>query len=550
MIYLLVIFTILCTSSLKLTADSHTDTLHNYLWANYHLFDQQKEKASAWFDTLIAQHPSVYTYKGYIYFLFNSGNYQQVVEIFKQAHQQIQTDKDMQKIYAHSLLQLGHVTQADAYYLTLYKKYPDDTEIAFYSASAYARQQELQNALDVITAFLAKKGEHPSTFAFHFLHAQIMLKLNNSEQATLSVQKAVQLNPSFDKGWLLFSLLEEQKGNIAQAIVGYSAYLQLTETPQQSIQQHLLQLVLKQKMVEQKTSPLVMSKNCFEKALILFNNNQYTAALAQINECLQFNPDNVEQNLVKIEILVSLGKVAQAVAIARQFIEKNPHEQMWYKVLYVLAEFAQPLVMDTFKDLTTRHKDYLWAPLYLVDLLLKTKEWSQAQKQIAWLQTKIDIAELQTSLAYYQALAYYGQKEFDMMATTLTTLLAKDPNYIPALNLLAYYYTTKGKKYDAATTLITQARILDPNNPALMDTHGVLLYKQKKYTEAGQLLAQAQVHDAHNSTILLHRAKVALRIQDVTTAYHLAQKAHEYTKDPDEHATLKKILAQSSPRPT
>ena len=60
-----------------------------------------------------------------------------------------------------------------------------------------------------------------------------------------------------------------------------------------------------------------------------------------------------------------------------------------------------------------------------------------------------------------------------------------------AANNLAWDYAQQGTKLDRALELAQQARLLDPRNPAVLDTLGVVHLKRREYTKAVQTLEKA-----------------------------------------------------------
>ena len=52
--------------------------------------------------------------------------------------------------------------------------------------------------------------------------------MDSKHHALVSVKKSLELQPRFDRGWLLYSLIEEQLGNTKEALRGYATYLNLS----------------------------------------------------------------------------------------------------------------------------------------------------------------------------------------------------------------------------------------------------------------------------------------------------------------------------------
>src|SRR5207248_11668112 len=83
-------------------------------------------------------------------------------------------------------------------------------------------------------------------------------------------------------------------------------------------------------------------------------------------------------------------------------------------------------------------------------------------------------------------------------------VLALSPNFVPALNNLAYIYSEKLSNLDRATELARKAHELVPAEPSVQDTFGWVLYRQGKYQEAAELLGQSASKSPDKGEIQFH----------------------------------------------
>ena len=79
---------------------------------------------------------------------------------------------------------------------------------------------------------------------------------------------------------------------------------------------------------------------------------------------------------------------------------------------------------------------------------------------------------------------YTQMGDFAKARDSYEKALALDPNFIPALNNLAYIYSEKLSNLDRAADLARKAHDLNPGEPSVIDTYGWVLYRQGKYQEA------------------------------------------------------------------
>lgn len=83
-------------------------------------------------------------------------------------------------------------------------------------------------------------------------------------------------------------------------------------------------------------------------------------------------------------------------------------------------------------------------------------------------------------------------------------LLAIKPDFVPGLNNSAVFYTERMPDLEKAHELARKARTLDPNNPAVADTLGWLLYKRGDYQQALALLVESAGKLPENPEIQFH----------------------------------------------
>ena len=74
--------------------------------------------------------------------------------------------------------------------------------------------------------------------------------------------------------------IEEELGQINNAITGYTNFLKFTQQPNQQVSHHLMQLSLKQKMIQASAPKMESNQSALEKAMLLFQQKNYTGALS------------------------------------------------------------------------------------------------------------------------------------------------------------------------------------------------------------------------------------------------------------------------------
>ncbi|MGB8367537.1 MAG: tetratricopeptide repeat protein, partial [Candidatus Babeliales bacterium] len=469
--------------------------------------------------------------------------YQDIIKFAGSLNAHFAKDPEIQRIFAISFEKMNNHAQADERFIRLNDQFKDHQEIALQTINVYLRKKEPENALKVIDHLLDSSPKKPNIFIFYFLKAQICMQLNKQEDARTHIKKSLEMHPQFDKGWLLFAILEEQAGKIDAAIKGYTTFLEVTTEPNKAIEQRLLALALKQKMEEKSKQPLLVNRSCFDKALLLFKQKQYTRALEQIDQCLKQSPDNNNNKLLKVQILSAQHNFKQAIRLLNKWIDLDPSNTLWHKVLHILPYAGAParLVIQAFEQIKKRHPQQIWPSLYLADIHLQSQNNNTALACLQEVVTQVQDTLLKTKILFQISLLHYENEQFKQMRTVLEQIQQTTPDFAPQLNLLAYYYAMHDINSSKAQTLLDQALCKEPNNPHFLDTQAVIFYQQKKYTQAQKLLKQLVQKIPDDATILIHLAQVLYMLDNKDEALTTIQQAETKAKYQHEKKTINQL---------
>ena len=96
-----------------------------------------------------------------------------------------------------------------------------------------------------------------------------------------------------------------------------------------------------------------------------------------------------------------------------------------------------------------------------------------------------------SSLRYARSMLGQQQDDMALMEADLRAILARDPNNATALNALGYTLADQTDRLDEAYTLISRALELDPDEPAILDSMGWVLYRQGELQRSIEYLTRA-----------------------------------------------------------
>lgn len=526
-------------------ADS-TTSLHQYFWANYSHFSGNSNQAQHWYKKLFSSPHSVYSYKGYIVFLANTKQFQQILSLVHHIEKKFTQDVEVQLILVAALQATKQIEKADALVISLTQAFKNNSEITLLAAQTYLRHQEPENALLTIDTFLNNSANNSSNFIFYFLQAHIYTQLNQQNKALECIQKCLELHPHFDKGWLLCAMLHEKEGKTEEALFGYRTFLELSGGNSE-IQQHILHVIEKSKALADNKQHILSHSVSLDNALLLYKQKRYDQALAHIDAYIQREPQNEEGKLLKIEILYAMQDFKQSARTLTSWIIENPHHELWPKTLYLLAYSGMPRsdIMEAFATILEKYPDNLWCSLYYTDLCIRSGKKSVGINVLEKIMPSISDTSLAAKVGYQLALLYYEINDYTTMYSYLEKAHKLNENCPHINNTLAYYWATKGKDLSKAHQFISKALVVHHENPYFLDTQALILYKEKKYEQAKDILEKLVTYN--NSTIFLHLAKVHYSLNNKEIADVFTKKAEVLVANSQEKKALEKmklLLAQ------
>jgi len=536
--------------------------LHNYFMANYFQFGGKMKLSYEHYKNLIEQDAPVYIYNGYIHLLNDTQNYQHVLQLIPKLEDLFPEDASLQLIFAQVLEKTGKHEQSDEKFIKLNDKFKTNQEIAFSAANSFLRRKEPENAIHVIDKLLNTAPPRPNNFIFYFMKSQIYTQLSsdanasqsvkqeNKTKALESVRKSLDLHPRFDKGLLLHALLNEQAGELDNAIKGYSKFLEVTGGSNREVEQHLLQLIFKQKIqqrdINKSNNSVTLNRQCFDKALSFFDQKQYERAIEQIDGCLKEKPNDDESKLLKIQILSAMQQPQKVAQQLKSWIQQDPNNSMWYQTTHLLTQggISTQQALDLLKEVESQQPHNILPVLYLADLYTRAHNQTQALNYQQKALTLTTDNALKAKILYQMGIMYYDTKNDKGMKQVITQASNIHATFAPLLNLIAYYYVHQEDNTLQAQKLMDIVLTSDGTNPHFLDTQALIFYKQKKYEQALILLKKIAQIVPSDYTILIHLATTHYQSGETKDALVALDKAKQYAKTAEQSHECEQLFKQ------
>jgi tetratricopeptide (TPR) repeat protein len=422
-----------------------------------------------------------------------------------------------EKKYDESILLLENVLSRD----------PQNIDARTLEAQALLAKGDSKKAVQVMEAL---DKTYPKAPGIEYYLALAYLQDNNSSQAIAELKKAVAHNPNYLEAILVLAKLNLQN-NKPQDVISAMVEL-LRKQPSLTAAKLLLVeayrsvgrldeaiAVLRQEIV---TAPQNV-QIYYRLGVVLRQQGKTDEARQAFERTLQLAPDN----LLAIDQLVGLDIESNDFKSAMQRVQsafqKTPNSASLYVIeskVYVAQREWDQAEAALSKALTLDPNSSPACDL-LISTYLGANKLPQALNQI---QTALAKRPDDPKLLMTLGEIYEKQKDPLKARDAYEKLLTKNPEFVPALNNLAYLYAEKLNNVDKAYKLARKARDLQ-SDASIADTLGWVLYKKGDYQQAQTLFQESAGELPHNSDVQFHLGMASYMMAQPDTAGAAFQQA-------------------------
>lgn len=353
-----------------------------------------------------------------------------------------------------------HKEELATLYEALYEKYPDNHEVG-YSLALVRRNMKLQDeALSILEPILKKHREFEPGI---ILKANILLEKGDIENAFDYIEDKYDDFPeNHTLGRLYASMLIDRK-EFEDAETVFSDLIQRYP--------HAPGLKL-------------------SHALVMLENQKMDEAQKELQELVEAGVHVNEGNFYLGRIADRKEQTDEAIEYYFKVKDSIHFEQAVERATYLLTQQDKTeQAIEKLDELRTERPDdskKLWLLQYKLLSTIEDKE-----RAFETLNQAIEAFPQDEQLLYARAMTYEGEGKLDLMETDLRNIIQTNPKNAIAINALGYTLADKTDRTQEALGLITLALSLNPENPAIMDSMGWVLYRLNKLEEALAFLLKA-----------------------------------------------------------
>lgn len=384
--------------------------------------------------------------------------------------------------------------------------------------------------------------QHPNQASVFFVQALLAGQLKKTEQIEEKINKALAIQPGWDKALILHAQVSAQKGNLGEA---------------QSDLERVLEKSPKNIKIRKMLGKVLMKAEALDESVEAYQKVLDTA------------PDDGESQFAIAMIYLQQEKEEQAQVYLKRLVNK-PRWDAQASFYLGRVEFKNKRYETalTWFDKVTQGPYEYESSMAAVSVLLSQKDFAKAEQRLDKISNKFPKQQLNTRLL--KAEIYSTQKQYqkafdlltaelvnnpehrdliytralmaekidrlDILETDLKKILLKNPKDAAVLNALGYTLVDRTERYEEAAEYLQQALKLNPDEAVIMDSLGWLRFKQGRIEEALEIL-QAAYDKVPENEIAVHLVEALLALGDKAEARSVFNKA--FLKAPEDEYLIK-----------
>jgi Tfp pilus assembly protein PilF len=406
-------------------------------------------------------------------------------------------DTEAREAVITALLELNRVAEAKSQFVSLFgmeetRRHLDQAYLR--AAAILGRASNRTAGVDVMRSLVAL---HPQRASAHFAMAHLMVRGGDLENALVSDEEALKLQPDWEdaalfKARILMSLKEPRKAD--DFFVRY-----LDNNPGATgVRLNYARFLIDQKEWDKALDQFKRvasdmpddADTIYAVGLLSLQTGHLDDAEKYLKRALALRPQNDQARLY-------LGEAA----------EQRKHYDdaaRWYHEIrngeyYFEAQLRLGVVQARQGDLAAarRHlesvepqndRERVQLALTEEQILREARQYREA---LEVMNAALKAVPDDKDLLYARALVAEKLDLFDVTEHDLREILKQDPKNVNALNALGYTLTDRTTRYQEALALLQQAMALKPNDAFIMDSMGWLQYRLGNNAEAVKYLKQA-----------------------------------------------------------
>ena len=397
--------------------------------------------------------------------------------------------------------------------------------------------------------------KYKDEYLANFYYVQILLN-NNEYEKTINIIKAIDRFENFSKKesrWGIFlANAYYETGKEDLAVKTLKEYLEFSPKNLNLNQYYVTILTLQEKYIEAIKHYRFMSAN----KLISFSDVETSKKMALLNiEAKKFIDAKTFINSLKEKDINSYYYISGLLnvrnnkdAIAEDFFNKVSIDNKNYidsvkEVANIKVRKKDFLSLKKFfefqsKKVNNNTSMHMRLILIETEIFFNAEKFDHAMKKINF---GLEKYKNNGAFLYTRALVAEKVNRMDIVESDLMKLIQLEPENAQALNALGYTWANNDIKLKEANSYIDKALAMEPNDAAILDSKGWVLYKLGNYNESEKYLMRAlKLND--DSEIVSHVIQLLVKVDKIKDAKNVYKKYIKLKPKDKILIELKKIL--------
>ncbi len=459
-------------------------------------------------------------------------------------------DTSSRLILANLYAAMGKLDEAEKAYQAVIAVDPDNGNVPLMLGSMYARNRKFTEARRVIEAMVKRYPE--SFIGYHYL-ARLYQEMGLVDKAAAAYEQSLKIKFSPRIAFMLARLYQRSK-RYGKAEAVYKRIL--AENPVEEKARYLLadlyrflgrtdQAMSELEELRSYTSDIRRSDLAMSR--IMIDAGQYDRALALLQRSLKEDPSFSEAHSLIGAIYHEQKKDDAALAELKKVEPGSAvYEESVLLAARILEQGGRTAAALDFLDRHTRDKKTARKSFFIYQsrLCRASKRFDRAGVVMA---RALRLFADDPDMYFENGLLLDKKGDVSAAMKSMARVVELDPMQAYALNYLAYTWIERGENINKAETYLKKAMRLKPDDGAIRDSYGWLLYKQAKFKQAVAQLRKALALAVDDNLIREHLGDALRRVGRKDEAVRVYRQAMDGTADKARKIMLRKKIEALRP---
>lgn len=399
-----------------------------------------------------------------------------------------------------------------------------------------AGSEEPQQALRHMAQLTADAPDNPQAL---LAHAELAHNAGDNELATVLLERLLSQHPEHSQALLLQARIRHAGGQSEAALA--SLKKALSQQPDNDTMRltYARMLVDAQQLAEARRQFRILNQRLPENSDVIYALGLLALEAEDSEDAEPYFMDLVRMGERSDEARFALGQIAQVRQRTQEAIDwfqsvpPGPRymDAQLLAAQLIAREHGVDSALEYLGQLPLEEPDErIRRSMLMAELLSETERHEQAQEL---LNAALNDYPDEPQLLYARAMLAEKLGRLDLLEQDLKRMLELDPDSVQALNALGYTLADRTDRHTEALDYIERALELRPDDPAILDSMGWVLYRLNRFEESIDYLQRAAEGLPGDPEVAAHLGEVLWVSGKQEQAKRIWQEAHERHPDHD-----------------